>query len=154
MQLSKVLLPERVRVPLVGTDKQAIITELVDLLASTGGLTNRDVALDAVLKRENERSTGIGFGLAIPHGKSDGCSGVVMAAGKPAAPIDFQSLDKKPVTFVVLLISPPDQTGTHIQALAKISRLMNIEGFRSAVGRASSPAELYSTIAEYEARDA
>ena len=74
-----------------------------------------------------------------------------MAAGKPGTPIDFQSLDRRPVTFVVLLVSPPDQTGPHIQALAKISRLMNIEEFRDAVEKATSPDELHAAITRFEA---
>jgi PTS system fructose-specific IIA component len=101
MELSRILTPERIRVPLEPADKIGVITQLVDVLAATGGLVNRDAALDAVLKREAERTTGIGYGLAIPHGKSDGCDRLVMAAGKPAAPVDFQSLDGRPVTFEI-----------------------------------------------------
>jgi len=151
MELSKILTPDRVRVPLRSTDKTGVITELIDLLDAGGALVNRQLALEAVLKREAERTTGIGYGLAIPHGKSDGCKQLVMAAGKPATPVDFQSLDNRPVTFVVLLVSPPDQTGPHIQALAKISRLMNVEEFRAAVGRVGSAQELCDVIARYEA---
>jgi len=151
MELSKILTAERIRVPLSGADKTSVITELVDVLHETGGLSDRDAALEAVLKRETERTTGIGYGLAIPHGKSDGCKELVIAAGKPAEPIDFQSLDQRPVTFVVLLVSPPDQTGPHIQALAKISRLMNMEDFRSAVDRVQSAEELHSVIQQFEA---
>jgi mannitol/fructose-specific phosphotransferase system IIA component (Ntr-type) len=154
MLISKIMTPERVRVPIVATDKRGAITELVDVLAATGALSNRDAALEAVLKREAERTTGIGYGLAIPHGKSDGCKSLVMAAGRPAEPIEFQSLDKRPVTFIVLLVSPPDQTGAHIQALAKISRLMNIEGFRAAIERATTAEELHRCIAQHEAGDA
>lgn len=154
MELSTLLLPNRVRVPLAGTDKKAVITELIDLLAAAGGLTNRDAALEAVLKRESERSTGIGYGLAIPHGRTDGCNSLAMAAGKPANAIDFQSLDGRPVTFVVLLVSPPKETGPHIQALARISRLMNAEAFRAAVAQADSAPALLAAIKAQEARDA
>ncbi len=153
MQLTKILTLDRIRVPLTASDKMGVITQLIDLLATTGGLTNRDAALEAVLKREAERTTGIGYGLAIPHGKSDGCDRLVMAAGKPAQPVDFQSLDGRPVTFVVLLVSPPDQTGPHIQALAKISRLMNIEDFRGAVARAATADELFQAIARCESAE-
>lgn len=148
MDMKKLLAVERLRVPLNASDKTGVITELVDLLSEADGLVDRDVVLDAVLKREAERSTGIGYGLAIPHGKSEGCKTLVMAAGKPAEPVDFQSVDGRPVTFVVLLVSPPDQTGPHIQALAKISRLMNIETFRSAIDKVGSADELYQLIAE------
>jgi PTS system fructose-specific IIC component len=151
MQLTKILTPERIRVPLQANNKLGAIAELIDVLDSAGGLTNRDAALEAVRKREAERTTGIGYGLAIPHGKSDGCEMLVAAAGKPSVPIDFQSLDGRPVSFIVLLVSPPDQTGPHIQALAQISRLMNMEDFRAAVDRAKTAQELHEAIAFYEA---
>jgi mannitol/fructose-specific phosphotransferase system IIA component (Ntr-type) len=151
MEVSKLVTLNRLRVPINATDKHGVITALIDTLAETGGLVDRDAALDAVLKRESERTTGIGYGLAIPHGKSDGCRELVMAAGKPAEPVDFESLDRRPVTFVVLLVSPPDQTGPHIQALAKISRLMNIEEFRAAVDKATTAEELHAAITTYEA---
>ena len=154
MKLAKLLTVDRMQVPLAATDKTAVITELIDLLAETKGLIDRDAALDAVLKREAERTTGIGYGLAIPHGKSTGCKQLVMAAGKPAEAVDFQSLDGRPVTFVVLLVSPPDQTGPHIQALATISRLMNIEDFRGAVAAADSADALYQALLTHETGDA
>ena len=154
MELSKLITLNRVRVPITATEKREVITELVDVLAETGGLVDRDLALDAVLKREAERTTGIGYGLAIPHGKSEGCRDLVMVAGKPAQPVDFQSLDQRPVTFVVLLLSPPDQTGPHIQALAKISRLMNIEAFREAIDQAQTPEQLHEAIEKFESHGA
>jgi mannitol/fructose-specific phosphotransferase system IIA component (Ntr-type) len=153
MELSRILTPDRIRVPLNAVDKVGVITQLIELLSDAGVLRDHRAALDAVLKREAERTTGIGYGLAIPHGKTDGCDRLVMAAGKPAAPVDFQSLDGRPVTFVVLLLSPPDQTGPHIQALAKISRLMNIEDFRQAVARSASAEALHVAIASYEAAE-
>lgn len=153
MDLSTILTPQRIRVPLKAADKTSAITELVDVLDRDGALRNRNAVLEAVLKREAERTTGIGYGLAIPHGKSDGCEQLALAAGKPAVPVDFQSLDGRPVTFVVLLISAPNQTGPHIQALAKISRLMNIEDFRLAVERARSAEELHRAIVTFESAE-
>ncbi|MBN2446921.1 MAG: PTS sugar transporter subunit IIA [Phycisphaerae bacterium] len=153
MNLAKLITADRIRVPLESTEKIGVITELIDVLAQTNGLIDRDIALEAVLKREAERTTGIGYGLAIPHGKSDGCKSLVMAAGKPRDPVDFQSLDGRPVTFVVLLVSPPDQTGPHIQALAKISRLMNIDEFRAAVAAATTSEALFEAISSYDTTD-
>jgi len=150
MKLTDILTDECVKVPLAATTKEPAITELIDLLDANGQLTDRDVMLRAVLEREQTRTTGIGHGLAVPHGKAHGCTELVMAIGKPAEPIDFQSIDKKPVHVIVLLASPPDQTGPHIQALARISRLMTMENFRNAVFRASSGAELYGIIAGHE----
>lgn len=153
MELHKLLTPDRIKVPLAAKDKVAAITELIDVLAGQGALANRDVALDAVLKREAERTTGIGYGLAIPHGKSNGVQQLAIAAGKPAAPVDFQSLDGRPVTFIVLLVSPPDQTGPHIQALAKISRLMNLADFRDAVEKATTAEALHQAIVSSESHE-
>ena len=150
MELSRVLTPERIRVPLAPADKFGLITQLVDLLSAAGALVSRATALETVLKREAEHTTGIGYGLAIPHGKTEGVDHLVMAAGKPPAPVDFQSVDGRPVAFVVLLLSPPDQSRLHIEALAKISQLMSIEDFRLAVDRATSGQELHRAIASYE----
>ena len=132
------------------TDKESAITELVDLLAESGQLTDRDHTLNAILQREKTASTGIGHGLAVPHGKSTGCRQLVMAIGKPATPMDFQSKDGKPVEIIVLLASPPDQTGPHIQALARISRLMLMEEFRTAISRTQTSEELWQVIQTHE----
>ncbi|HMQ16312.1 MAG TPA: PTS sugar transporter subunit IIA, partial [Phycisphaerae bacterium] len=88
---------------------------------------------------------------APPPGRSGGGTHLAAPAGKPATPVDFQSLDRRPVTFVVLLVSPPDQTGPHIQALAKVSRLMNIEDFRNRVDLARTPEDLFDAIRTTEA---
>jgi fructose-specific phosphotransferase system IIA component len=148
MKLSDILVRTCVKVPLAATEKTAAITELVDLLAAAGQVRDRDVVLNAVLTREQARSTGIGKGLAVPHGKSTGCAGLVMAVGKPARLIDFDSIDGKPVDLIVLLASPRDKTGPHIQALARISRLMLMEHFRQAVDQAATPDDLFRVMTE------
>ena len=116
--------------PLQGRDKRSVITELVNMLDASKLLSNRDVALQAVLTREQTRSTVVGSGIAIPHGKCKAVRELVMAIGIASQPIDFGSVDCKPVSIVILLISPSDQTRQHIQALAKISRLMLDETLR------------------------
>ncbi len=150
MKLTDILAPECVKVPLEATDKEQAIAELVDILNDAGLLKDRDGILKAVLEREKTRSTGIGHGLAVPHGKAHGCERLVMAIGKPAEPIDFQSIDKQPVKLIVLLASPPDQTGPHIQALARISRLMTMEKFRHAMFEANSADEIYGIVSGHE----
>ncbi|MCB9850412.1 MAG: PTS sugar transporter subunit IIA [Phycisphaerales bacterium] len=150
MKLTDILPADCVVAPLAARDKLAAITELVDALARAGRLIDRDQMLQAVLDRETTRSTGIGNGLAVPHGKCAGCPKLVMAVGRPAEPIDFNSADKKPVELIVLLASPPDETGPHIQALARISRLMLMDEFRQAVKAADSSEAIYETIAKHE----
>ncbi len=150
MKLTSILTPDCVRAPMKATSKIEAITELVDLLADAGRVGDRDRVLKAVLDRERTASTGIGQGLAVPHGKCSGCSGLVMAIGKPAEPLEFDSKDGRPVEIVVLLASPPDKTGPHIQALARISRLMLMESFRGEVARARNSEELWEIIRRHE----
>ncbi|MHC4460299.1 MAG: PTS sugar transporter subunit IIA [Planctomycetota bacterium] len=146
MILTQILQPTCVKVPLEGKDKESVITELVDLLDSNGLLSERNVVLDAVLAREQTRSTGIGSGIAIPHGKCKAVKELVMAIGLAGEPIDFDSVDGKPVTIIFLLVSPADQTGPHIQALARISRLMLDEQFRQKLEKTPSADEAYELL--------
>ncbi|MDH5781435.1 MAG: PTS sugar transporter subunit IIA [Dehalococcoidia bacterium] len=146
MTLTQILQPACVKVPLEGKDKNSVITELVDLLDANGLLLDRNPALEAVLVREQTKSTGIGSGIAIPHGKCKAVKELVMAIGIAHEPIDFESVDGKPVTIVILLVSPTDQTGPHIQALARISRLMLDEQFKQSLEKASSAEEVYELL--------
>jgi len=146
MTLTQILQPACVKVPLEGKDKNAVITELVDLLDANGLLLDRNTALEAVLVREQTKSTGIGSGIAIPHGKCKAVKELVIAIGITDEPIDFQSVDGKPVTIVILLVSPADQTGPHIQALARISRLMLDEQFKQSLEKASSAEQVYELL--------
>jgi fructose-specific phosphotransferase system IIA component len=146
MILTKILQPACVKVPLENKDKEEVIIELVDLLDENGLLSDRDVVLDAVLTREKTRSTGIGSGIAIPHGKCKGVKELVMAIGIAGEPIDFESIDNKPVKIVILLVSPFDQTSPHIQALARISRLMLDEEFKHKLENAGSAEEVYELL--------
>ena len=150
MNITEILSPEYVQVPLRATEKIAAITELVDLHAAQGQLHNRDVVLKAVLQREETRSTGIGQGLAVPHGKCNGCTHLTMAMGKASTPIDFGSNDGRPCKLIVLLASPIDKTGPHIQALARISRLWMTESFQTEVEAAQTAQELYDAILRHQ----
>ena len=130
MLLTDMLKLEQIKVPLAASHKQGAIQELVDLLAGQGKLLDRDKAYQAVLEREQTRTTGIGEGVAIPHGKTPAVDNLVIALGKAPAGVDFEAIDGKPVTLILLLLSPADRTGPHIQALARISRLISLDAFR------------------------
>ena len=150
MRLTEILKPENIKVPVEARTKTDAIAELVNLLATNGEVSDPKKVLDAVLERESTRTTGIGNGLAIPHGKCNGTDHLVMAIGRPATPIDFQAIDGRPVTLIWLLSSPPDKTGPHIHALARISRLMTIEKFRQALLTAPNAQALYDAIVQQE----
>jgi mannitol/fructose-specific phosphotransferase system IIA component (Ntr-type) len=150
MNLSDILTPACIKAPMVSTEKKGAIDELVDLLAAAGKTTDAPELKAAVWSREVTRTTGIGLSLAIPHGKTKGVPNLAMAVGKPAEPIDFASIDGRPVRLIVLLASPIDRTNDHIQALAKISRLMASEDFRQKIFAATGPQEIYDLLIKQE----
>ena len=98
MVLTQILQPTCIKAPVTGKDKEEVITELVDLLAASGQLKDRDAVLESVLMREETRSTGIGSGIAIPHGKCSGVGELVMSIGISTDTVDFDSIDNKPVS--------------------------------------------------------
>ena len=150
MRLIEILKPANIKIPLEAKTKAEAIGELVKVLAASGDVTDSKKVLDAVLEREATRTTGIGNGLAIPHGKCAGTKDLVMAIGRAATPIDFQAIDGRPVSIIWMLASPPDKTGPHIHALARISRLMTIDKFRAALLQAKTAQEAYDIIIAQE----
>jgi mannitol/fructose-specific phosphotransferase system IIA component (Ntr-type) len=152
MRLTEILDPACIKVPLASTGKQDALFELVELLGGCGAVTEVQQLKDAVWQRELTRTTGIGHGIGIPHGKTGCLDALHMAIGLPPAPIEFGAIDGKPVELIILLASPSDQTGPHIQALAKISRMLTDEAFRVAVKKAESAEQLYDMLIQHEAQ--
>ncbi|MBC7834716.1 MAG: PTS sugar transporter subunit IIA [Phycisphaerales bacterium] len=150
MNLLDILTIDCIKAPLASANKQGAINELVDVLAAAGRVKDAGALKEAVWTREQTRTTGIGHGLAIPHGKSSGVDSLAMAIGKPATPMEFAAIDGKPVRLVVLLASPPDRTSDHIQALARISKLMTMEDFRERIYATRSPQEIYDLLKSQE----
>jgi fructose-specific phosphotransferase system IIA component len=148
--LSELLTPDRVRVPLRGGSKQALLQELVEVLRDTGAVADADAVLEAVRAREQVLSTGVGHGVGIPHGRSDSVPALVLAAGVTAAPVDFDALDGEPVRLVFLLVAPVAAAGDHVKALSRISRLVRKDEFRARLAEAASPEEFMAVLAEAE----
>ena len=114
------------------SNKEDVVRELVELLVQAGSIKERDVTklVQILLKRESLGSTGIGQGVAIPHGKSDCVTRLVGAFGVSRAGVNFDSLDGEPVYLFFLLVAPEDSAGPHLKALARISRLLKDKHFR------------------------
>ena len=143
MNLIELLRENTICAPLQATDRQGAISELVDLLSEQGCIQDSETIKQVVWERELQRTTGIGEGLAIPHGRCDKLKNMVMAMGRPSTPIDFASPDKRPVQLIILLVSPTENTSDHIQALGRIRRLMVDRVFREAAYSTNSAAELF-----------
>lgn len=150
MKLLDLITVESIKAPLAAENKRAAIDELIDLLAVRGKVHDAPVLKEAVWTREQTRTTGIGHGLAIPHGKCAGMPGLALAIGKPMRPMEFQAIDGKPVRLIVLLASPPDKTSDHIQALAHITRLMMMEEFREQIYSATTREAIFELIRQQE----
>ena len=150
MNLQDLLIAEVIKIPLESDEKYKIIEELIDTLYSAGRIDNKDMALNAVFEREKVMSTGMGDGVAIPHAKTDGVKDLVAAFGIAKQDIDFQSIDGKPVRIVFLLVGPTDQTGPHLKALSRISRLMHRKEFREKLSAVRSKEEVIEAISNEE----
>ena len=149
--LTELLTADRIRVPLVSTSKDAVLEELVRVLEDEGVVGDRAATLRAVRLREDVLSTGIGGGVAIPHGKSDAVPDLAMAAGVSAGPVEFASLDGAPVRLFFLLVGPESAAGLHVKALARISRLVRPEETRARLAAATTPEAFMAIVAEAEA---
>lgn len=134
--------------------KEGVIQELVALLVKTGCVKEKDVhkLTQILLKRESLGSTGIGQGLAIPHGKSDCVTKLVGAFGISRAGVNFESLDGEPVYLFFLLVAPEDSAGPHLKALARISRLLKDKHFRDSLRVAKDEKVLIKIIRDEDER--
>ena len=150
MTLMDILSAKSVIVDLKGETKEEIIEELVDALEVGEVITNRDKVLQAVLEREKIMSTGIGDGIAIPHGKSDAVARLAAALGTQKRGVDFEALDGEPAHVFFLLVSPANVSGPHIKALARISRLLKNDDFKKKLIDASSAEDIMAVIESEE----
>ena len=150
MTLMDILSAKSVIVDLKGETKEEIIEELVDALEVGEVITNRDKVLQAVLEREKIMSTGIGDGIAIPHGKSDAVARLAAALGTQKRGVDFEALDGEPAYVFFLLVSPANVSGPHIKALARISRMLKNDGFKKKLIEAGSADDIVAAIEEEE----
>jgi mannitol/fructose-specific phosphotransferase system IIA component (Ntr-type) len=150
VRLSELLSPSRIRVPLRAKDKEGVLRELVDLLVQQDGGAAPDEILGAILERERQFPTGIGYGVAVPHGKTPALSGLGIVAGTAAEPVPYETIDGQPVRLFFLLAGPESHAGTHVKALSRISRLVRREGVRARLLEARTPEEFYRTLCEAE----
>jgi mannitol/fructose-specific phosphotransferase system IIA component (Ntr-type) len=145
------LSPDRVVVPLSVGDRHAAIAVLTRKLADLANAAPDDV-LAAVLERESVQSTGIGFGVAIPHGRSASVRELSMVAGVTPAPVPFDAIDGEPVRLVFLIVGPEASAGLHVKILSRIARLVRRDTVRQQLLEATTPDEFYNVLLDAEAR--
>ncbi len=146
MKIDEILDSNAILAEIKANNKKIVIEELADFLNQKNLVSDKAEVVRVLLEREELGSTGIGENVAIPHAKMKGLDKIVAAFGISKKGIDFDSLDRKPVNFVFLLITPEKATGNHLKALARISRLLKNPEFRSDLLKAPNEEAIYKTI--------
>ena len=152
MRLSELVNEEAVRIPLRAASKPDVIRELVEVLESAHGIRSNGEIMAQVLHRESLMSTGVGSGIAIPHGKLKSGDRLMASCGVSPGGIDFDSVDGEPAMLFFLLVSPEASHGPHVRALANISRLLRDESVRTSLKQAVDPEQFLRILAEAEER--
>jgi PTS system nitrogen regulatory IIA component len=150
MQILDFLSVDSIKLSIESKNKKDAIKELVEVLVKSGKVKDKKKMIQTLMEREELGSTGIGQGIAIPHGKSDTVSDLAAAFGVSADGVSFDSLDGEPVNIFFLLVAPEGAAGAHLKALARISSLLKDKYFRKSLLSAQSPEEVIKIIQEEE----
>lgn len=150
--MANLLAPGRIKIPLGSSDKDGVIQELCDVLAAQVGADDeaREDIRRAVFARESVLSTGVGGGVALPHGKSEAVEELTLVAGVTDQDIDFDAIDQKPVRLVLLLVGPESAASEHVKVLSKIGRVMRRSEVRDALVESESAEAFYDALVAAE----
>ncbi len=152
MKISEILNEDLLIPNLQSKNKKGVLEELAGVLVAQGKLPDLETVVEVLLDREKLGSTGIGDGIAIPHGKIKKLGGVVASFGRSLEGVDFESIDQKPTHLFFLLVAPENSAGIHLKALARISRLLKDTHFRKRLMEAECKEEIFQIISEEDAQ--
>ena len=150
MMLADYITPEHVKVNLEGGSKEDVVEELVSLLVETSDVSDAELIYEAVMSREREGSTGLEKGVAIPHAKSDAVKKLSIVIGISREGVDFEAQDGKPSHLFFLMVAPTSESGPHVQAIAKIVKMIKLDKFRKKLIEAKRPADVVEAISRVE----
>lgn len=148
MNIIELLTPQCVLADLKATSKRGVLEELAGPLAQSEQEISLPTVVDVLLERERLGSTGIGDNVAIPHGKLPQLTELKLALGRSLKGVEFDSMDGKPSNIFFLLLAPVNSAGLHLKALAKISRMLMSQTFRTNLMKAPGPEDIYQLVAE------
>ena len=152
MKVTEFLDVKGIKLDLQASEKQDILKELVDVLADVKDIGDKKLILKALLERESLGSTGIGQGIAIPHGKTDKVKELISVLAISKKGVNFEALDGEPVYIFFLLVAPKDAAGPHLKALAQISRMLRDTYFCDLLRRCETTEQVYDLIRKEENR--
>lgn len=153
MRITDILNDESVRIGLKAKDKNELLELMMDLAEKSGKVSDKPAAMKEILERESIMSTGVGKGIALPHAKTNAVEDSIGALAVLDQPVDFESLDGKPVRLVFLIIGRENNVGSHLRLLSKISRLMNNESFRNRLLACASKQDVFKLLDELESEE-
>ena len=146
MKLSEILEENHIIPDLKARDKKGVLEELAETIVSHEPSVDKRALVRVLLERERLGSTGIGEGVAIPHGKFNGISQPVISFGRSRKGLDFESMDGQPAFLFFLLVAPENSASIHPKALAKIAKILKNSSFRQVLMEVQTREELYKTI--------
>jgi PTS system nitrogen regulatory IIA component len=152
MKITDILKKEYIIEDLVSSDKESTLDELSSFLKDKGMIPNKETLQSALMQREALGSTGIGENVAIPHAKISAIDQIITVFGRSIKGIEFDSLDKKPVHFIYLVLAPMNSSGQHLKVLARISRLLKNKSLRESIIRATEANQIYAIIADEDSK--
>jgi PTS system nitrogen regulatory IIA component len=152
MRILDFLRTDGILCPLHASSKKEVLEELIQPICAANPRLDRQRLLNTLLERENLGSTGIGGGIAIPHGKFDGLDHLVASFGKSRKGVDFNSLDNKPAYIFFLLVAPKNSAADHLKALARVSRLLKDEFLLKDLQKAETPQEIFKVLEDFDFR--
>lgn len=150
MRIRDILKDSAIIVGVKAETKKAVLEEMVSVLHEQGALTDKQKMLEVLLARESLGSTGIGQGIAIPHGKSAVAKELAVACGISKTGVDFDALDDDKVFVIFLLIAPEDQASQHLKSLARVSALLKDKYFRKALMKAEKSEDVMRVLDQEE----
>jgi len=148
MKIADILSGDLIIPELTSKNKKEVLEELVSVIVKQNKLINEEELIEVLLEREQLGSTGIGDGIAIPHGKLKNIGALLASFGKSIDGVDFDSMDGKPTHLFFLLVAPENSAGIHLKALARISRLLKDSSFKQDLMEAKLKDDLFKTIIE------
>lgn len=146
MKLSELIDEDYILPELKAKDKKEVLEELVDALVRREPSIDKKALVKVLLERERLGSTGIGDGVAIPHGKFHGITHPIITLGRSRKGLDFESMDGEPAFLFFLLVAPENSASIHLKALAKIAKILKNSSFRKVLMEAPGKRELYQMI--------
>jgi PTS system nitrogen regulatory IIA component len=148
VKLADILKESCVVADIKGKTKQEILLELVEPLQEATLIDNVDVVVKIIMEREKLGSTGIGDGVAIPHGKMKNIDNIICAVGRSKEGVDFDAVDRQPVHIFFLVLAPEDSASLHLKVLSRISKILRDPSFRKSILKLTNAHEIYANVIE------